>query len=83
MWYEQFFSDLVDYLITQIVDESNLFHVKFETRLQAQRALRKHGHVFGQIMIGVRYCTDKVDHSFSLLHNIKQHLGCNWTQTTK
>jgi len=41
------------------VDGSNIFHVKFETRLQAQRALRKHGHVFGQIMIGVCYCTDK------------------------
>jgi hypothetical protein len=49
-------------LIIQIVDESNIFHVKFETRLQAQRALRKHGHVFGQIMIGVRYCTDKVNY---------------------
>jgi hypothetical protein len=45
----------------QIVDESNLCHLKFETRLQAQRALRKHGHVFGQIMIGVRYCIDKVN----------------------
>ncbi|UJR25246.1 hypothetical protein I4U23_006598 [Adineta vaga] len=42
-----------------IVDESNIFHLKFETRLQAQRALTKHGHIFGQIMIGVRYCTDK------------------------
>ncbi|CAF1253933.1 unnamed protein product [Adineta steineri] len=42
-----------------IVDESNIFHIKFETRLQAQRALKKHGHIFGQIMIGVRYCTDK------------------------
>jgi hypothetical protein len=49
-------------LIIQIVDESNIFHVKFETRLQAQRALRKHGHVFGQIMIGVRYCTNKVNY---------------------
>ncbi|CAF4838964.1 unnamed protein product, partial [Rotaria sp. Silwood2] len=35
-----------------IIDTSNKFHVKFATRLQAQRALRKHGHVFGQIMIG-------------------------------
>ncbi|CAF0934052.1 unnamed protein product [Rotaria sordida] len=42
-----------------IVDTSNIFHVKFATHLQAQRALRKHGHVFGQIMVGVRYCTDK------------------------
>lgn len=42
-----------------IVEESNLCHIKFETRLQAQRALRKHGHIFGQIMIGIRYCTDK------------------------
>ena len=47
--------------IFKIVDESNLCHIKFETRLQAQRALRKHGHVFGQIMIGIRYCTDKVN----------------------
>ena len=35
--------------------------MKFETRLQAQRALKKHGHAFGQMMIGVRYCTDKVN----------------------
>ncbi|CAF1931180.1 unnamed protein product [Rotaria magnacalcarata] len=42
-----------------IVDESNIFHVKFATRLQAQRVLTKHGHIFGQIMIGVRYCSDK------------------------
>ncbi len=57
-----FFSYLIYYLIVQIVDGSNIFHVKFETRLQAQRALKKHGHVFGQIMIGVRYCTDKVNY---------------------
>lgn len=42
-----------------IVEESNLLHIKFETRLQAQRALKKHGHIFGQIMVGVRYCTEK------------------------
>jgi hypothetical protein len=60
MWYEQFSHILIQCLFLQIVDESNIFHLKFETRLQAQRALRKHGHIFGQIMIGVRYCTDKV-----------------------
>lgn len=58
------FSCLFPFLIRvdhpKIVEESNLCHIKFETRLQAQRALRKHGHIFGQIMIGIRYCTDKV-----------------------
>ncbi|CAF1320449.1 unnamed protein product [Rotaria sordida] len=42
-----------------IVDESNIFHIKFETHLQAQCALKKRGHVFSQIIIGVRHCTDR------------------------
>jgi hypothetical protein len=39
--------------------------MKFATRLQAQRVLKRHGHIFGEIMIGIRYCTDKV-HWFSM-----------------
>ena len=45
---------------SQISNESNWMHLKYQTKLQAKKALSKNGRVFsGRFMIGVQACIDK------------------------
>lgn len=42
-------------------------HVQFQNQLQARRALSRHGRVLaGNVMIGVKQCTDKVCQVYDL-----------------
>ena len=45
----------------QMSNTGNWMHIRYQSKLQARKALSKDGRIFGEsIMIGVKPCIDKV-----------------------
>lgn len=47
--------------LIQMSNTGNWMHIRYQSKLQARKALNKDGRIFGDsIMIGVKPCIDKV-----------------------
>ena len=47
----------------QMSNTGNWMHIRYQSKLQARKALSKDGRIFGEsIMIGVKPCIDKVSY---------------------
>lgn len=47
--------------LIQMSNTGNWMHIRYQSKLQARKALSKDGRIFGDsIMIGVKPCIDKV-----------------------
>lgn len=57
------FSILREFHSLQMSNTGNWMHIRYQSKLQARKALSKDGRIFGEsIMIGVKPCIDKVSY---------------------